>query len=71
MLLGLAAGSPKQRPPVGSGDVRQLRDFAPRLVQPGGRYLGGGLGMGGVLNFSHALPAVRCAVGLRNVRSSR
>ena len=63
--------APKQRPPVGSGDVRQLRDFAPRLVQPGGRYLGGGLGMGGVLNFSHALPAVRCAVGLRNVRSSR
>ena len=63
--------APKQRPPVGSGDVRQLRDFAPRLVQPGGRYLGGGLGMGGVLNFSHALPTARCAVGLRNVRSSR
>ena len=24
--------APKQRPPVGSGDVRQLRDFGPGLV---------------------------------------
>ena len=28
-LLRLAAGSPKQRPLVGSGDVRKLRYFGP------------------------------------------
>ena len=32
-------------------DVRKLRDFAYRLVHPGGRYLCAGLGLGGVLVF--------------------
>ena len=49
-LLGLAAGSPKQRPPVGSGDVRQFRDFGPWLVYLGWRYPAGALGLGGVLD---------------------
>ena len=47
--------APKRRPPVEVRDVRELRDFAYRLVHPGGRYLcaglGLGLGLGGVLVF--------------------
>ena len=49
--------APKQRPPVGSGDVRQLRDFGPCLVYAGGRYLGGGLGLGGGTVFLLLLPS--------------
>ena len=52
-LLGLAAASPKQRPPVGSGDVRQFRDFGPWLVGGGRRHLCAGLGLGGVLIFMY------------------
>ena len=47
--------APKRRPPVEVRDVRELRDFAYRLVHPGGRYLCAGLGLGGVLVFSWCL----------------
>ena len=36
--------APKRRPPVEVRDVRELRDFAYRLVHPGGRYFCAGLG---------------------------
>ena len=38
--------APKRRPPVEVRDVRELRDFAYRLVHPGGRCLCAGLGLG-------------------------
>ena len=43
--------APKRRPPVEVRDVRELRDFAYRLVHPGRRCLCAGLGLGGVLVF--------------------
>ena len=50
--------APKRRPPVEVWDVRELRDFAYRLVHPGGRgtsALGLGWGLGGILVFSWCL----------------
>ena len=43
--------APKRRPPVEVRDVRELRDFAYRLVHPGRRYLCAGLGLGGGTRF--------------------
>ena len=53
--------APKRRPPVEVRDVRELRDFAYRLVHPGGRYLCAGLGLGGVLVSLLCLPNGSCA----------
>ena len=51
--------APKRRPPVEVRDVRELRDFAYRLVHPGGRYLCAGLGLGGVLVFWRSWATLR------------
>ena len=54
--------APKRRPPVEVRDVRKLRDFAYRLVHPGGRCLCAGLGLGGVLVFSWGGATTACAL---------